>query len=182
MDLSTVALSSQRVFVRSFLAGDAHEAFRAATPSLTRFMAWDPALSLEAYADDWRGWLAMMSMGTDAHLVVRMNSTQEFLGIAGLHNVAAAEPEIGIWIKEARHGNGYGREAIAALILFVGCNLNRRAVLYPVAEQNRRSLRLAESLGGRIVGTRVLRKAGGVTHPMVIYRIPAGLTDVPQRK
>jgi len=142
-------------------------------------MAWEPASTPEAYADIWRGWLPKMSAGIDANFVVRMNATLEFLGIAGLHEVAAPEPELGIWIKESRHGFGYGREAISALVAFVARDLNRRAVLYPVVEQNAPSRRLAESLGGSVVGTRVLQKSGGVTHPMVIYRIPTRGSDAP---
>jgi hypothetical protein len=67
--------------------------------------------------------------------------------------------------------HGYGREA--TIVAFVGSELDKQAVLYPVVEQNDRSRRLAERLGGRIIGTRLLRKAAGVEHPEVVYRIPA---------
>jgi len=52
-------------------------------------------------------------------------------------------------------------------------NLGKLAIVYPVVEQNGSSRRRAESLGGSIVGTRLLRKAGGVEYPEVVYRIPA---------
>ena len=113
----------------------------------------------------------MMCAGTDVHFVVRVKPTLAFLGMAGLHNTSAAEPETGIWIRESQHGYGYGREAIAAVISFA--SRDKRAVIYPVVEQNDSSRRLAQRLGGVIVGTRLLRKAGGVKHPEVVYRIPA---------
>ena len=97
----------------------------------------------------------------------------EFLGMAGLHNTSAAEPEMGIWIKESQHGYGYGQEAVAAVISFAARDLGKRAFVYPVVERNGSSRRLAESLGGSIVGSRLLRKADGVEHPEVVYRIPA---------
>jgi RimJ/RimL family protein N-acetyltransferase len=93
--------------------------------------------------------------------------------VAALHHTDAAEPEAGIWIKQAQHGNGYGREAIAMIVAFADNALGKRAVVYPVVEQNLPSRRLAESLGGRVIATRTLRKAGGVEHPQVVYRIPA---------
>jgi RimJ/RimL family protein N-acetyltransferase len=173
MDLSSLSLSSQRLLLKSFSSADALEAFAAATPTLTRFMGWDPAPSLEAFAPIWQSWLPMMCAGTDGHFAVRVKPGLEFLGMVGLHNTGAAEPETGIWIKESRHGHGYGREAVAAVISFAARNLAKRAVVYPVVEQNGPSRRLAESLGGSIVGTRLLRKAGGVEHPEVVYRIPA---------
>jgi hypothetical protein len=52
-------------------------------------------------------------------------------------------------------------------------HLGKQGVLYPVVEQNGPSRRLAERLGGRIIGTRLLRKAAGLEHPEVVYRIPA---------
>ncbi|MBO0754557.1 MAG: GNAT family N-acetyltransferase, partial [Bradyrhizobiaceae bacterium] len=93
----------------------------------------------------------------------------------------AAEPEAGIWIKEPQHGNGYGREAIAMIVAFAANDLGKRAVVYPVVEQNGPSRRLAESLGGRIIGTRLLRKASGIEHPEVVYRIPAPITHADHR-
>jgi RimJ/RimL family protein N-acetyltransferase len=44
---------------------------------------------------------------------------------------------------------------------------------YPVAVENRRSRRVAESLGGVLAETRMLRKPSGVVLDEVVYRIPA---------
>jgi RimJ/RimL family protein N-acetyltransferase len=172
MDLSRVSLSSQRLLLKAFASGDALEAFTAATPTLTRFMGWDPAPSFEAFELIWQSWFPMMRAGTDGFFVVRAKSTLEFLGMVGLHNISASEPEAGIWIKEAQHGYGYGREAVAAVISFAARSFGKRAVVYPVVEQNGSSRRLAESLGGSIVGAQLLRKVSGVEHPEVVYRIP----------
>ena len=59
------------------------------------------------------------------------------------------------------------------IVAFAAGQLGKRAVVYPVVEQNGPSRRLAESLGGRIIGARLLRKAAGVEHSEVVYRIPA---------
>ncbi len=131
MDLSSVSLSSQRLFLKSFASEDAFEAFEATTPTLTRFMGWEPAPSLEAFAPIWQSWFPMMCVGTDVHFVVRVKPTLEFLGMAGLHNTSAAEPETGIWIRESQHGYGYGREAIAAVISFAARELGKRASSLP---------------------------------------------------
>jgi RimJ/RimL family protein N-acetyltransferase len=105
--------------------------------------------------------------------VVRVRPALEFLGMTGLHKITSVEPEAGIWIKESRHGYGYGREAVAAVITFAACDLGKRAIIYPAVERNVPSRRLAESLGGKIAGTRLLRKASGVNYPEVVYKIPA---------
>jgi RimJ/RimL family protein N-acetyltransferase len=181
MDLSSISLSSQRLLLKSFTGEDAREAFGAATPTIARFMTWEPAPSLEAFAPIWQSWIPRMRAGTDVNFVVRDKLSLEFLGAAGLHNTDTAEPEAGIWIKESQHGNGYGRESIAMIVAFAANDLGKRAVVYPVVEQNGPSRSLAESLGGRILGTRLLRKASGIEHPEVVYRIPAPITHADRR-
>jgi RimJ/RimL family protein N-acetyltransferase len=167
MDLSSVSLSSQRLLLKSFTGDDAREAFGAATPAMARFMACEPAPCLESFAPIWQSWIPLMHAGTDVNFAVRHKASLEFLGAAGLHDIDGEEPEVGIWIKETQHGYGYGREAVAAIAAFAGDVLAKRAVVYPVVEQNHPSRHLAESLGGGIIGTRLLRKGAGV-----VYRIP----------
>ena len=171
-DLRTVALTTGRLSLRSFTAADAADSFAAATPTLTRFMAWDPSPSPSAFADVWRQWLPQMAAGTDLALVVRLASTGDFLGMVGLHHIGSAEPEIGIWIRESAHGAGYGREAVAATIAWACQRIGAIAFTYPVAIENRASRRLAERLGGSLVGTRELQKPSGVVLEEVVYRIP----------
>jgi RimJ/RimL family protein N-acetyltransferase len=173
MDLSSTSLRTTRLLLRAFGPPDAPDAHAGATPTLTRYMGWDPALSLEDFEQIWRTWLPMMVAGTDVYFAVRLVSDHEFLGMAGLHCVDASEPEVGIWIKEAMHGYGFGREAVAAIVSFAAQNLGKRTVVYPVVEQNLHSRHLAECLGGTLIGRRTLRKASGVELPEVIYRIPA---------
>src|SRR5947199_92995 len=108
-DLRTVALATTRLSLRSFTPADAAESFAASTPTLTRFMRWDPSPSPAAFA---------------------------------------------------------------AIVAWASRELQAAGFTYPVAVANRSSRRLAESLGGTLVGTRELRKAGGVVLEEVVYRIP----------
>src|SRR5208282_1744025 len=151
-DLTGVELLATRLSLRTFTSADAPEIFAAVCPTITRFMSWDPSPSLAAFAEVWRQWLPRMTAGTDLRLVIRLASTDEFLGVAGVHRIGSPEPEVGIWIKEAAHGLGYGRESIVAIVKWAPAHTGAAAFIYPVAEQNHRSRRLAESLRGTIVG------------------------------
>ena len=84
MDLRGTALSSTRLSLAAFTPDDAAEIFDAITPTLTRFMAFEPPGSLDAFAGVWRAWLPRMAAGTELYLVLRLRSAREFLGIAGL--------------------------------------------------------------------------------------------------
>jgi RimJ/RimL family protein N-acetyltransferase len=170
-DLRATALTSRRLELKSFLPADAPDSFAVTTPTLTRYMGWHPCASLEAFAHVWREWLQQMKAGTDVYLVIRLKVTGNFLGMAGLHGIGPA-PTIGIWIKEAAHGLGYGREAVAAAIGWASALIGADDFAYPVAALNLPSRRLAESLGGAITGTRQMRKQDGAMFEEVIYRIP----------
>jgi RimJ/RimL family protein N-acetyltransferase len=171
MDLRTLVLTSARLNLAAFQPSDAPEIFAAVTPRITRFMSFDPEPSLEAFAAVWRGWLPQMAAGTELFLVLRRKESGEFLGVAGLHELGAADPTAGLWLKEAAQRQGYGPEAVAAMIDWAAGGTGARAVLWPVFEANRPSRRLAEGLGGRVIGTKRLLK-GAIEHPEVIYRIP----------
>ncbi len=173
LDLSGTALLSDRLSLRAFIPADAPEIFDAASPTIARFMTWDPSPSMEAFAEVWSEWVPRMAVGNELFLVARLAATGEFLGVAGLHRIGSTEPEIGIWIKQTAHGLGYGRESIAAIVKWAAAHIGATGVIYPVVEQNHPSRRLAESLHGTIVGTRKLRKSGGAVFDEVVYRIPA---------
>jgi RimJ/RimL family protein N-acetyltransferase len=171
-DLTSIKLFANRLALRAFTPADAPEIFAAVSPTITRFMAWDPSPSLAAFAEVWRQWLPRMTAGTDLSLVIRLTSTDEFVGVAGIHHIGSAEPEVGIWLKETAHGLGYGREAVAAIAQWAPAHIAATALIYPVAKQNLPSRRLAESLHATIVGERKLRKSSGVVLDEVVYRIP----------
>lgn len=105
---------------------------------------------------------------TDLSLVVRRADSGECLGVTGLDGIDLPCPEIGIWIKEAAHGQGYGREAVRAVAEWASGTLGKEGFIYPVAVQNIPSRRVAEILGGKVVGGRTNPK-----YEAVIYRIPA---------
>jgi RimJ/RimL family protein N-acetyltransferase len=171
-DLGGTGLWSERLSLRAFAAADAADILPEATLTISRYMTWEPPPSPAAFAEIWPGWLQQMTAGTDLHLVIRTASTNEFMGLAGLHQIGVPEPTVGIWIKQAAHGRGHGRESIAAILRWARIHLAANALIYPVVEQNQPSRRLAEGLGGVVVGTRELRKPNGVVFDQVIYRIP----------
>jgi RimJ/RimL family protein N-acetyltransferase len=113
-----------------------------------------------------------MAAGTDVMPAIRLASTSEFLGMAGLHGVGRTETEVGIWIKETAHGSGYGREAIATLVSWAYRSGRVTEVIYPVVIENRPSRHLAESLGGVLIGNRQLKKPSGEVMDEVVYRLP----------
>lgn len=87
--------------------------------------------------------------------------------MAGLEDSGSPSPELGLWMKEAAHGQGFGREVVASLAQWTHENLGKQSFIYPVALQNTASRRIAEGLGGKIIGTSTNPK-----YESVVYEIP----------
>jgi RimJ/RimL family protein N-acetyltransferase len=159
---------SERISLKPFTAADADEIFACITPEITRFMSWEPPTSPAAFAQIWQSWLPSIVGGSDLHFVVRSSIDGRCLGIVGLHAAHTKCPELGIWITEDVHGQGFGREAVAAVAAWASEKFNPNYFEYPVAEENVASRRIAESLGGSIAERRMNPK-----YTSVVYHIPA---------
>ncbi|MCC8405957.1 GNAT family N-acetyltransferase [Paraburkholderia sp. MMS20-SJTN17] len=162
-----IRIESARLSIRPFSTIDADLSFPCITPSLTRFMAWDPPASREDFDRIWQSWLPAIDDGADFVFAIRERDAGGFLGLAGLHYVRNTSPELGIWIREDRHQEGFGREAVGLVAGWASRTLRVASFTYPVAEENIPSRRIAESLGGVIVERRETPK-----YMSVIYRIP----------
>ena len=163
----TKSIQSQRLLLRPFAVTDADDVFDCITPAITRFMPWEPPQSLSEY----KAQRHVMTPGEDKTVitfVIRRQDTKECLGLTSLANVDSDSPELGVWLKETAHAQGYGREAVAAVAEWASHSLHKESFIYPVAVENLASRRIAEKLGGKIVGERTNAK-----YRSVVYKIPA---------
>jgi RimJ/RimL family protein N-acetyltransferase len=76
-------------------------------------------------------------------------------------------PELGLWMKESAHGQGFGQEVVAAVAEWAHKTLGKGSFIYPVAVQNTASRRIAEKLHGEIIENRTNPK-----YESVVYKIP----------
>ncbi|MET4575488.1 GNAT family N-acetyltransferase [Ottowia thiooxydans] len=167
MQWNTISIETARLSLRPFSPKDADEAFDCITSTLTRYMSFDPPTSKTAFETIWRSWLNEIEAGIDFTFAIRTRPLNGFIGLAGLHRVQEPEPELGIWVRENEHGHAYGREAVASLAGWAAKTLHVASFVYPVAEENMPSRRIAESLGGTVVGRHATQK-----YNALIYRIP----------
>jgi RimJ/RimL family protein N-acetyltransferase len=160
-------IRSARLQLSSFTMADAEDVFYCITPRVARYMRWEPPKSLSEYKASRQARL-QADDGSDLSLVVRRNDTMECFGIAGLDGVDQPTPELGIWLKEAAHGQGYGLEAVRAVAEWAAQNLGKKQFLYPVAVENVSSRRIAEKLNGQIIGKSTNAKYESVKSPLLL--------------
>lgn len=161
-------LTTQRLKLRIYSAQDAEEMYSHITPTLTRFMAWEPPASFEEFLSNKPSWEERFLQATDYHFVARDLKSGRYIGVVGVHRATTAAPEFGVWISEDLHGQGFGKEAVGAVFEWAKKVLQADYFVYPVAEENRASRKIAETLGGKLVSSEQKPKYVAVT-----YHIPA---------
>lgn len=160
-----IVIQCQRLQLRQFEMTDARDVFGCITPAIAKFMPWEPP--------SWSEYLARCEKRAQARepnqfsFVIRRLDNLECLGMASFEDADSASPELGLWLKESAHGQGFGREVVAALVKWGHATLGKEGFVYPVAEQNMASRRIAEKLHGEIIGKRRNQK-----YDSVVYRIP----------
>ena len=160
-----IVIQSPRLQLSQFQMTDAEEVFACITPAITKFMRWEPPTWSE-YISRCEKRLQAANPNTFS-FVIRRRDTNECLGMTALEESDKPSPELGLWIKESAHGQGFGREVVAALAEWAHKNLGKESFIYPVALQNIASRRIAEALGGEIMGSRTNPK-----YDSVVYKIP----------
>ena len=160
-----IVIQSPRLQLSQFQMTDAQEVFACITPAIAKFMRWEPP--------SWSEYVTRCEKRvqapdpTEFSFVIRRLDNSECLGVAALEDADSVSPELGLWLKESAHGQGFGREVVAALVEWGHAALGKGSFIYPVAVQNIASRRIAENLRGEIIGNRTNPK-----YDSVVYRIP----------
>jgi len=160
-------LESSRLNLFIFSIEDIADIYPCITPTLTRYMMWEPAQSLEALEHICKKWLIAEANATDLHFVLRDKENLSFIGLIGLHRIHTLTPELGLWIREDRHNQGFAKEALLKVFCWASRNISAQYFVYPVAVDNQPSRKLAEFLGGTLAGYKTESK-----YQAVIYHIP----------
>ena len=174
LDCTAVEIVSKRVVLRPIGEENAPEIFRHFTADLTRYMLPEPAKHIDETLDFIHRSRADMERGDNLQFVIAGKESGEFLGCCGLHGRGKPRtPELGIWVKAAAHGHGYGREAISALKEWADEQLRYDYLTYPVDRANIPSRKIPEALGGKVVGEEEHPRPGRRPLDIVVYRILA---------
>ena len=87
--------------------------------------------------------------------------------MSAVEDCDSSSPELGLWLRESAHGQGFGREVVTALAGWAHKHLGKESFIYPVAVENTASRRIAEALHGEIIEKRTNPK-----YDSVVYKIP----------
>ncbi len=172
LDCTTVAIESVRLLLQPISEPYIEEIFHAFTPQVARYMVPKaPGHIAETRAFVSKA-LQGMARGENLQFVILDKESGEFLGCCGLHGDGCPRtPELGIWLKVAAHGRGYGKEAITALVDWADAHLQYKYLAYPVDRENIASRKIPQALDGQIFEETHCATQDGGFLDVVIYRI-----------
>jgi ribosomal-protein-alanine N-acetyltransferase len=146
--------------------------FKEFSSNITRFMIPKEAEKIEEIESFIECAMSEKENGIGLHNVILLKETEEFLGCVGIHDINTTTPELGIWIKESKHGYGYGKLAIVTLMNWINSsNFQYEYILYPVEKNNYPSRRIPEALGGTIFREYQIFNSKGGELNFLEYRI-----------
>src|SRR5437588_10386652 len=118
-----IVIPSPRLQLSQFQMMDAPEVFGCITPAIARFMPWEPP--------SWSEYVTRCEKRVQApepnmfSFVIRRRENRECLGMASLVDAASVSPELGLWLQESPHAQGFGRVVVAALVEWGHATLGR---------------------------------------------------------
>ncbi len=136
-----IVIRSSRLQLSQFQMKDAPEVFGCITPAVVKFMPWEPP--------SWNEYVTRCERRVQApepnkfSFVIRRLDNGECLGMASFEDADSVSPELGLWIKESAHKQGFGGEVVASLVEWGHATLGKGSFTYPVAVQNTASRRIA---------------------------------------
>ena len=126
------------------------EIYKHFNEKITKYMSVSPAKDIDETRNVVNMFLEQRKNKTDYVYAITLKSSNEFIGLVGLHNLKNEVPELGIWTKLESHGNHYGREAIGGLIDYARV-LKIKKLYYPVDRRNISSKKIPLFYGGKLI-------------------------------
>ncbi|MCL2280806.1 GNAT family N-acetyltransferase [Candidatus Saccharibacteria bacterium] len=153
--LADVTIRSERLILRPITLDDARDVFIEFNDNVTKMMAHGPNESLEATSEFIEKTIQQTREGEKLQFVI-VDKEEKFLGLASIEDANHRTPEIGLWLKKAAQGKGFGTELVFALVEWANQNLEFDYIKYRVHAQNVGSWKIAEKLiekyGGEFIG------------------------------
>ncbi len=171
MDTSKIIIETERLYIKSITFEYAKEMFEELNDKITTYMYPRPADNIQETENFIRKSIKENVEGSNFQTIIIEKNNLEFLGCAGINKINTKTPELGIWIKNSAHGNGYGKETIVYLKKWADKNLNYKYLLYPVDINNIASRKIPEFFKAKVAREYEEKNMSGKILNLLEYRI-----------
>ena len=145
-------LKTERLTIRPFTHLFLADYYREFTEEITKYQYPDSFPNLETANSVMSGFVSSMERGDMLELII-LTQDEEFLGSMEVFGIREETPELGLWLKSAAHGMGYGYEALKGMLDELDATKKYKHYIYEADVRNVPSTRLVEKFqhekGGR---------------------------------
>lgn len=136
-------IRTNRLVLRPFQSEFLEDYYREFTQEVVRYQYPDPFPDLETASRVLSGFVREMEQGEMLELAV-LSREGEFLGSVEVFGLKEETPELGVWLKSAAQGAGYGYEALNGVVECLNALGKYKYYIYEADVRNAPSLRLVE--------------------------------------
>ena len=163
-------IRTQRLVIQPFTDRYLEDYFQEFTDEITRYQYPDAFQNLEAAREVLSGFTREMEQGNMLELAI-LSRNGEFLGSAEVFGIRERTPEIGLWLKSAAHGKGYGYEALEGVLEYLDRTGEYEYLIYEADVRNEPSIRLIEKFRCEKGGCEDITTESGKKLALRIYRV-----------
>lgn len=164
------ALKTERLVIQPFTHAYLEDYYQEFTDEITKYQYPDSFPDVETANQLVSGFVADMNRGEMLELVI-LTRDGVFLGSLEVFGLREETPEIGLWLKKSAHGQGYGYEALKAVIDSLNATKRYLYYLYEADVRNTPSIRLAQKFQCRKDGLEEITTESGKKLMLQTYRI-----------
>lgn len=164
------ALKTERLVIQPFTHAYLEDYYQEFTDEITKYQYPDSFPDVETANQLVSGFVADMNRGEMLELVI-LTRDGVFLGSLEVFGLREETPEIGLWLKKSAHGQGYGYEALKAVIDSLNATKRYLYYLYEADVRNTPSIRLAQKFQCKKDGLEEITTESGKKLMLQTYRI-----------
>lgn len=161
---------TERLLLQPFSDRYLEPYYREFTQEITKYQYPDSFPDMQAAEQTLSQFVRGMARGDMLELVI-LSLSGEFLGSVEVFGLREQTPEIGLWLKRAAHGLGYGYEALRCVIDALNAAQKYSYYLYEADVRNTASIRLAEKFQFQKGGCEEITTESGKTLRLQTYHI-----------
>ncbi|WP_052590022.1 GNAT family N-acetyltransferase [Haploplasma axanthum] len=163
-------METERLILRPVSHSDINDIFKYFDSKVTKYMYPRPSKTIEEVRTIVDSMILQRESKTDYIYSILKKSTNEFIGLVGLHNLKNVTPEVGLWTKLESHGNHYGREAASRVIQYAK-ELGYKKLVYPVDKRNIASKKIPLFFNAKVIKEEIKKNRSGDTLDIEVYEI-----------
>jgi RimJ/RimL family protein N-acetyltransferase len=170
-NLNDFSVETARLLLVPITLNYAPQVFQVFDDSVTKYMFPSTPKKFGDIEEFIKSTLIKRQQGEEIVAVILKKDTFEYLGNCGLHHINTNTPELVIWVKKSAQGYGYGKEAVIGLKEWADQNIRYEYLVFPVGGVNIPSIKIPESLGGKVVLHEPKANQVGIALKTVAYHI-----------